>query len=175
MPIYFAWFTTALLSVGGDANDQPTAKWAPFILRAKRISRHLSGANRPIPSANLVSGHATYQAQTSDLARESGEICDNILGNLRYRENGKGHCTRRLCRVRPPRAFVARACPWWIRGNDPDVCQFSASLVGSDTRGDSTRRGICPFVQDKASQEKPKPEVHTLMHRTTPSEPHGTS
>jgi hypothetical protein len=22
MPIYFAWFTTALLSVGGDANDQ---------------------------------------------------------------------------------------------------------------------------------------------------------
>jgi hypothetical protein len=22
MPVYFAWFTTALLSVGGDANDQ---------------------------------------------------------------------------------------------------------------------------------------------------------
>jgi uncharacterized membrane protein len=34
MPIYFSWFITVLLSVSGDLQQsQPTAKWAPFILR----------------------------------------------------------------------------------------------------------------------------------------------
>src|ERR1700683_236826 len=38
MPIYFSWFITALLSVSGDLQQsQPTAKWAPFILRVIEI------------------------------------------------------------------------------------------------------------------------------------------
>src|SRR5580700_3194712 len=38
MPIYFSWFITALLSVSGDLQQsQPTAKWAPFILREIEI------------------------------------------------------------------------------------------------------------------------------------------
>jgi integrase len=39
MPIYFSWFITALLSVSGDLQQsQPTAKWAPFILRASKLT-----------------------------------------------------------------------------------------------------------------------------------------
>src|ERR1700724_2343292 len=47
MPIYFSWFITALLSVSGDLQQsQPTAKWAPFILREIACFRQPSKPNR---------------------------------------------------------------------------------------------------------------------------------
>jgi len=38
MPIYFSWFITALLfGKWWSQQSQPTAKWAPFILRVIEI------------------------------------------------------------------------------------------------------------------------------------------
>lgn len=102
-------------------------------------------------------------AQTSDLAHESGEIVTIYL------ETGKMEKATALV------AYVVFGLLglWWLArvlgAFGGMILMFVNSplpLVGSDTRRDSTHRGICPFVPGKASQEKPKPEVRTPMHRT---------
>src|ERR1700730_4015996 len=127
MPIYFSWFITALLSVSGDLQQsQPTAKWAPFILR--EIATQLPLLFSPIDS--LPRKRMLYSA----IDGSAGSIL-----HLRCYDRSNRSC---IPRTPPVRAYAGdcmvafRLCPSHFR-NHRGLHFVPAHCVGSGPQKDN--------------------------------------
>jgi hypothetical protein len=70
MPIYFSWFITALLfGKWWSQQSQPTAKWAPFILRMMAM------IHRQVRNSAQLPLQATCRTQEDD----SGKLASGFM------------------------------------------------------------------------------------------------
>ena len=75
MPIYFAWFTTALLSVGGDADDQnlPQSGRLLYCVRSGFRNTYPNTALLAAISMQIVEGAAAYSQHRTDFPHLQGK------------------------------------------------------------------------------------------------------